>query len=117
MHTKVQMSLAAVALLAGAAAFTPVNADVGRECRGVAAGVVASMRANGEISGDAEVQAAVKAARRSCAAALEGFDSAELADAAESAEDGDDQEQSVWEALTRDRELKPGNERLRRLRN
>ncbi|MEQ8663746.1 MAG: hypothetical protein RLW62_23250, partial [Gammaproteobacteria bacterium] len=47
--------------------------DVSAECRGVAAGVVAAMRAAGELSGDDAVSTAVLAARRACAAAREGL--------------------------------------------
>ena len=54
-------------------ASTPAAAEeVSAECRGVAAGVVAAMRASGELSGDAAVASAIVAARRACAAARVG---------------------------------------------
>ncbi len=112
-------------LLSGAAAvLLPVLVqaeEVGAECRGVAAGVVAAMRASGELQGEGAVEAAVIAARRACSAAREGLGPASTvaaADAgkAESDAEEDDDDLSLWDLLTRDRELKPGNERLRRLK-
>ena len=94
-------------------------ADVSRECRGVAAGVVSAMKANDEISNAEMMSAAVKAARRACAAALEGFSDEELADAMDSddeAREVDDKE-SVWEFLSQDHKKKDGHKRLDRLKN
>ena len=94
--------------------------DVGPECRGVAAGVVAAMRASGEINGTDASEAAIVAARRACAAAL-----GELGATAASAGSGEvstqaaadeEDDTSIWDLLSQDQEKKPGNERLRRLR-
>ena len=112
-----------VPMILGAA--SGASADVSRECRGVAAGVVAGMRAQGELVGQDAVSAAVVAARRACAAALEGFEPSELSTAASNkqaeasaADTGEEEEEpGVWDLLTRDKELTKGNERLRRLRN
>ncbi|MEQ8493375.1 MAG: hypothetical protein RLW61_22970 [Gammaproteobacteria bacterium] len=109
------------------AASTAVDAEqVSAECRGVAAGVVAAMRAAGELSGDDAVSTAVLAARRACAAAREGLGPATaLADgdpavAQQEASDEEEEEKSagkqLWDLFTGDRDLKPGNERLRRLK-
>lgn len=97
----------------------PADEDVGPECRGVAAGVVAAMRASGELTSDEATTAAVVAARRACAAARQGLGESSAgatAPAAAAADKADEDESSVWDFLTRDTERKPGNERLRRLK-
>jgi hypothetical protein len=121
---KCSFVLATTALLS--AATTMVLADeVSGECRGVAAGVVASMRASGELVSQELVDVAVLAARRACAAAREGLEptpsgTIESATSAPSTVAKNETEvaaePTIWELLTRDRELKPGNERLRRLK-
>lgn len=54
-----------------------VYADTSSECRGVAAGVVAALRASGEIEGEASVASAILAAQRSCEAVLMNLGSAD----------------------------------------
>ena len=114
-------SCIAAAWFLAASALPATAEDVSAECRGVAAGVVAAMRAADELSTDGEVAVAVVAARRACSAALtdlgQGMTSGTSAPAvAAAAEEPEKDEPSVWDLLTRDRELKPGNERLRRLK-
>ena len=107
----------------GLSLLTPglVLADVNRECRGVAAGVVSSMRANNEIQDEAMMKAAILAARRACVAALEGFSAEELS-VSENEESSDDEdkksmdEMSVWEFLSQEQERNPGHERLKKRR-
>ena len=104
-------------LLCGALA-SPAE-EVSPECRGVAAGIVAAMRAADEISAEREVDVAVVAARRACSAARQDLgptDTAATTATDAPAVDAAKKEPSVWDLLTRDRELKPGNERLRRLK-
>jgi hypothetical protein len=122
-------------LLAFAATTTAATAEeVSPECRGVAAGTVASMRAAGELPTQEAVEAAVLAARRACAASTQelGGGAAGTGDGAGAANAGAgaaaaatapatqaakaDDEPSIWDLLTRDRDRKPGNERLRRLK-
>ncbi|MGR8920408.1 MAG: hypothetical protein ACU85V_12380 [Gammaproteobacteria bacterium] len=99
-------------------------AEVSAECRGVAAGVVAAMRASGELTGDDQVQAAVVAARRACSAALESLGAGGAAASAPAPATqeataqaaGEKEKFSLWDLLTADQERKPGNERLRRLK-
>lgn len=107
----------------GASLLTPalVLGDVNRECRGVAAGVVSSMRTNNEIEGEAMTDAVILAARRGCVAALEGFTSDELAasQSEESTEKLSDDEKymkkmSVWEFLSQDQGKSAGHERLKK---
>jgi hypothetical protein len=125
-----------IAIASGMTTISPAHAaeSVSAECRGIAAGVVASMRSAGELSGDEETSAAVLAARRACDAALgdlqrgasapasaagkqsEAVAQGDQASADASQEKTAEDEPSVWDLLTRDRELKPGNERLRRLK-
>ena len=109
--------------LALAIATLPVTSNaveaVSAECRGVAAGVVAAMRAAGEISGTDASNVAVLAARRACTAAREelGVPQPQTSDAeAPSGNMVDVDKLSVWDILTNNREEKPGNKRLKRLR-
>ncbi|MCB1748949.1 MAG: hypothetical protein H6977_08280 [Gammaproteobacteria bacterium] len=113
--------------VAAAIALPAAAQDVGPECRGVAAGTVAAMRAAGELPTQETVDAAVVAARRACAAALQDLGrgaavagntdaSAAAAEPAKQAAKDDDEDPSIWDLLTRDKDLKPGNERLRRLK-
>lgn len=117
------ISILAVACLP----FAPIQAhatdDVSAECRGVAAGVVAAMRAAGEVPGEGALEVAVLAARRGCSAALQGLAPAPGAssgsEAAETASEepaAEGEKVKLWDLLTEDRERKPGNERLRRLK-
>lgn len=115
-------SCIAAAWFLAAFALPATAEDVSAECRGVAAGVVAAMRAADELSTDGEVAVAVVAARRACSAALtdlgqQGATSDTSAPAVAAAtEEPEKDEPGIWDLLTRDRELKPGNERLRRLK-
>lgn len=93
-----------------------VQADVTRECRGVAAGIVSAMKSNDEIANEDMMLVAVKAARRACAAALEGFSEDDIAEA-QSGSSKDEREMSTWEYITRKQEKKAGNKRLDRLKN
>jgi len=117
------------AILGSAFSASAAAEAVSAECRGVAAGVVASMRAAGELASEESVAIAVQAARRGCAGAYDGFGAAAIvepgAKATESgveskpavvAEQEAAKEPTVWELLTRDKELKEGNKRLRRLK-
>lgn len=97
--------------------------EVGPECRGVAAGVVAAMKSSGEITGSEAASAAIVAARRACAAALEGgftgaaASPAATSDGTKTASTKDDSDgKSMWDFLTRDRSDKGGHDRLRRLK-
>lgn len=114
-------------LAAACLPFAPIQAhaadDVSAECRGVAAGVVAAMRAAGEVSGEGALEAAVLAARRACSAALQGLSPASAdgsedatAEAASTEPAAEKEKVKLWDLLTEDRERKPGNERLRRLK-
>ena len=122
MSELVKPSCIAAAWLVVAVALPAAAEDVSAECRGVAAGVVAAMRAADEMATDAEVAVAIVSARRACSAALtdlvqQGITSGTGVPAvAGSTEKVEKEEPSVWDLLTRDRELKPGNERLRRLK-
>lgn len=89
---------------------------VSPECRGVAAGVVAAMRAAEELSGADMTAAAITAARRACMAARDdlGATSGTAEATTEPAEQT--KKQTVWEFLSGDQSSKPGNERLKRLR-
>lgn len=91
---------------------------VSPECRGVAAGVVAAMRAAEELSSPEMTSAAITAARRACMAAREdlGAASNSAGVAAEAEPATETKKQSVWDLLTSDQSSKPGNERLKRLR-
>ncbi len=91
---------------------------VSPECRGVAAGVVAAMRAAEELAGPEMTTAAITAARRACMAAREDLGAASsTAEATNEAEPvAESEKQSVWDLLTGDQNSKPGNERLKRLR-
>ena len=120
--TKVQTLLCATVL--SVAGMSSTAQEVGPECRGVAAGVVAAMKSSGEISSSEAASAAIVAARRACAVALEGG----LEGRADSSVDGankpqttaskktDDEDDSFWDFLSRDRNTKDGHDRLRRLR-
>jgi len=92
--------------------------QVSPECRGVAAGVVAAMRAAAELNGPEMTTAAITAARRACMAAREDLGAAsDTADVTTDAEPATEtKKQSVWDLLTSDQNSKPGNERLKRLR-
>lgn len=107
----------------GVSMFTPTLAlsDVNRECRGVAAGVVSSMRANDEIDSEEMMKASLLAARRACVAALEGFSIEDVAasQAEDSAGDLSDDDKymkkmSVFEFLTQDQEKNAGHDRIKR---
>lgn len=113
----------AVALLPLAMSTAVADDHVSAECRGVAAAVVASMRAAGEVSSQEAIDAAVVAARRACGAALEGLSAGAAGESAgrsegsaESTAGKEKDDISLWDLLTEDRERKPGNERLRRLK-
>jgi hypothetical protein len=99
---------------------TLVLSDVNRECRGVAAGVVSSMRANNEIEGDDMVKASILAASRACVAALEGFSSEELgiSDSSDNLDDDDKymKKMSVFEFLSQDQGGSAGHDRLKNRR-
>ncbi len=124
--TNIHKSIAVIAATVTTLGFTSLSADEnGPECRGVAAGVVATMRAAGELSTQDASDAAVLAARRACAAAREDLGPAVVVEqaAVQNAEAEAEaeattakEEPTVWELLSRDRERKPGNERLRRLK-
>lgn len=111
-----------VALLT--AAGNGVAQEVGPECRGVAAGVVAAMKSSGEISGNEAAQAAIIAARRACSVALDGELGTGAGNTANStskqqttaSKDSEDEDSSMWDFLTRDRANKDGHDRLRRLK-
>ncbi|MEM7541485.1 MAG: hypothetical protein AAF384_07835 [Pseudomonadota bacterium] len=119
-------------------------AETSAVCRGVAAGVVAGMRADGALPDQKSVEAAVKAARQACeagrstggaaedastaaasrAAAASAYtdsddelDEAELSDKQRAKKKILDEDISLWDVLMGDRELTDGNKRLRRLRN
>lgn len=112
------------AAIVAAAGNSAMAQEVGPECRGVAAGVVASMKSSGEISNQEAASAAIVAARRACAVALGG----ELEGSAGGANNGGNKQQataskksaddstSVWDFLTRDKSDKGGHDRLRRLK-
>ena len=123
------ISKAKIRTIIGAAIFAATGSntmaqEVGPECRGVAAGVVAAMKSSGEISSAEAASASIVAARRACAAALEG----ELEGTAGSSNNSDNKQQttaskksaddssSVWDFLTRDKSDKGGHDRLRRLK-
>jgi hypothetical protein len=98
---------------------TLVLSDVNRECRGVAAGVVSSMRASNEIDSEAMMKTALTAARRSCVAALEGFSSDDFSESEESGDNlsNDDKymkKMSVFEFLTQEQEKNAGHDRIKR---
>lgn len=101
-------------IAAGAAA----EEHVSPECRGVAAGVVAAMRAAEELSGTESTTVAITAARRACMAAREELGTTDsAAEVAADPEPGTESEkQTIWDLLTSDQKSKPGNERLKRLR-
>ncbi len=114
-----------------AASLTPaanLSADetAAAECRGIAAAVVAGMRAAGEVEGQAPSQAAILAARRACAAARDELTIPERASKDDSAatqqqtvaasESNDDEKKSIWDFLPSNDDRKPGNDRLRRLK-
>ena len=91
--------------------------DISPECRGVAAGVVAAMRATGELATDGEKEVAIVAARRACSAAREDMGAAPTSTAAVTDEKPAKQEKmKLWDLLSSDQDSKPGNERLKRLR-
>ena len=93
-----------------------VYADVTRECRGVAAGIVSAMKSNDEIANEEMMLVAVKAARRACAAALEGFSEDDIAET-QSPGSKDERDMTTWEYITKKQEKKAGNKRLDRLKN
>ena len=116
-------------LLIGAAlistTFNVIAEEVGPECRGVAAGIVAAMKSSGEISSAEAAQVAIIAARRACTAALEGdlgksdgsaVHGGPQEQSAASSKSSADDESSMWDFLTRDRSTKDGHDRLRRLK-
>lgn len=90
--------------------------SVSPECRGVAAGVVAAMRAAEELNGPEMTTAAITAARRACMAAREDLGASDSTAVTEAEPATETKKQSVWDLLTGDQETKPGNERLKRLR-
>lgn len=119
---------AAVMLLAMQADHALAEA-VSAECRGVAAGVVATMRAAGELPSQDMAGVAITAARRACAAARDNLAAQPVdsvvttaatetpaADDAATTDEASAEEPTIWELLSRDRDLKPGNKRLRRLK-
>lgn len=93
-------------------------AETGPECRGVAAGVVAGMRAAGEVSTQEASEIAVMAARRACIAAREELGAPTTASSAEAVESTseDGKKFTMWDLLSSDQESKPGSKRLKRLR-
>lgn len=103
---------------------TLVLSDVERECRGVAAGVVSSMRANNEIQNEEMLKAATLAARYACVAALEGFSSEDFevgeAEQNESSVQNTSEKNvdkmSVREFIFQDQEGNAGHERLKKRR-
>ena len=107
-----------------AAATNGVAQDVGPECRGVAAGVVAAMKSSGEISGNEAAQTAIIAARRACSAALEGELGTGAGNTASStskqqttaSKQNEDDDYSMCDFLTRDRANKAVHDRVRRLK-
>lgn len=107
----------------GLSLLTPsmVNADAAAECRGIAVGVVSSMKAKDEVIGKEAAQSALLAARRACIAVLENYTDEELTDISNeegsTAKNQDDKKMSTWDLLTQDQEEKAGNKRLKRLRN
>ena len=115
---KVRLILTSILITAGSPGFAE---EIGPECRGVAAGVVAAMKSSGEITSQEASQAAIVAARRACTAAMEGQlgdtatrkSSSETKTAAKKEEEDDT---SMWDFLTRDRKTKDGHDRLRRLK-
>lgn len=103
-------------------------ADTASECRGVAAGVVAALRASGDIQGDEQVAAAILAAQRSCEAVLMnvGTDSGDATQPRTLQKTGGDanEDGSFWDFFGSDDDEdedpdgpNPGIERLKRLRN
>lgn len=120
--TKPASSFIGVVLMCGA--FNTNAQNVGPECRGVAAGVVAAMRAAGEISDAHASEVAVTAARRACAAALEGDlgvgtttnTTDQATDQVTSSKSEAEESSSVWDLISGSKTNKPGNERLRRLK-
>jgi hypothetical protein len=91
--------------------------DVSPECRGVAAGVVAAMRASAELSTEGEKSVAIMAARRACAAARENLGATPVSTTSVADEKPVKQEKmKLWDLLSSDQDSKPGNERLKRLR-
>ena len=99
---------------------TPVQAaEVSAECRGLAAGVVSAMKSDNEITDREEMLVAIKAARRACAAATDGFTVETTAEKSRSESDSVEEEDktSVWDLLTQKQEKKAGNKRLDRLKN
>lgn len=110
-----------VTLCLSLGAFVDATAQehVSPECRGVAAGVVATMRAAEELNGAESTNIAITAARRACMAARDDLGAASnvTTDANADAEPVAEAEKpSVWDLLTSDQKSKPGNERLKRLR-
>ena len=121
----VALSCSIAAMSANSTAADQVQ--ISAECRGAAAGVVAAMKASGELTGNEASSAAIVAARRACQAALDDLGGPGTARTIEPgtsikaeektvAAKEKAEEPSIWDLLTRDRELKPGNERLRRLK-
>ncbi len=98
-----------------------VSADAAGECRGIAIGIVSSMKAKDEVKGEEASQAALLAARRACIAVLENYTDEELTDIgneeSSTAKKEEEKKMSTWDLLTQDQEEKPGNKRLKRLRN
>ncbi len=108
-------------------------ADSSPECRGVAAGVVAAMRANNEVTGDDAVDAAVLGAQRGCEAALmssgKSLAAGSSAAGASAMTDKvhDDDDDSFWDFFGDDDdedddgilsdEESAGHQRIKRLRN
>lgn len=113
----------AMLVFLAATAGRPVFAAQEAECRGVAAGVVAALRASGEVVGEDAVEAAILGARRGCEAAMmsgvpSGGDGPANAAKAEDEGsfwnifgDGDDADEGDPASEN------PGIERLKRLRN
>lgn len=116
----------AVALLLSVPLATTVVAEetLDRECRGVAAGVVATMRAAGELPTQQTIDAAVAAARRACSAARSGLDSPDSVGNSTAKKPAvvavgdtkDEEKSSFWDFLPSNDDRKAGNDRLRRLK-
>ena len=98
---------------------TVESAEVSPECRGLAAGVVSEMKNDNEISDREMMLVAIKAARRACAAATDGFVLETVTETASpgTAQDKGEDKLSVWDFLTQEQEKKAGNKRLDRLKN
>lgn len=97
---------------------SPQALATGPECRGVAAGVVAGMRASGEVNTQEASEIAILAARRACTAAREelGAPTSTTSNEATESPGEDGKKFTMWDLLSSDQESKPGSKRLKRLR-